>query len=79
MDNWCIRFFCSCGDGVPHEVSFGKPWFFQEELCASCGARLRYSTSQHTVRKRGPFWRRRLEVHPDSKPLPTPTNQEPTP
>ncbi len=72
MENWCIRFFCRCGSGVPLEVSFANPWFFREELCPSCGARLQYSTSQHTVRKRGPFWRRRIEVHPDSEPLPVP-------
>lgn len=72
MSDWAIRFFCKCGDGVAHEVSFSDPWFFSDDLCASCGIRLRYSTSRHTVRTRGPFWNRRLEVHPDSDPLPLP-------
>jgi hypothetical protein len=79
MADWMIRFFCRCGDGVPHYCSFANPWFFDQKLCANCGARLKHSTVERTVRWRGPFWKQRLEVHPDSRPLPTPPRTEAEP
>lgn len=74
---WVNRWFCPCGQGEAHYTSFNNPWFFQDELCPSCGAGLRHAAKGRRVRWRGPslgifrparrgFW----EIHPDDDPLP---------